>query len=533
MWYSFVLQNVHFALYIFGALVCFAMCWLYVDAWKQSHTIRDFVRIIGLSLISISYIFSALFVETVIASGTIFGLFQVPFIATVVRSVGALCVVLSLWAEPLVDRPGAKVFVFGTFLKGYTGVGVVASSIVAGITPVLFSFIALLYLRRSTVGLERHVRPVAWAFATLAISEFISLRALFEITTNISLYEWVAPFGVLWILQHGIYFIGIIMLSRWVKGYVFKQFDTQLLMIFMLTILFIFLVTTVSFTGLLLVNMQNDALQQMTTDVKVLQFSLDSQKSQLLSEAQLSAKHDGLIQAMESKDRAKGSIVATDMLLAKKTTSLVVVSDGGTVFARGEDAERIGESLSSESLVKRVLLGESLTSVSSLSGVLAPILMLRAGVPIRNAHGSIIGAVILGTAIDTAFVDGLKAATNLDVSVYGGDTISATSFVREYTSERAIGRKELSQDVKKRVLSDAQVYAGPVVIQNDAYIGAYAPLIDVDKNAIGMVFVGRPESAVLDAAGRSIQYTFVITVFLLLCSIVPAFRIARYLVMQL
>lgn len=531
MWYQFVLQNVHFAAYVFGALVCFSMCWLYVDAWKQSHKLHDSARIIGLSLISISYLLSALFVESTISSGTIFGFFHISSIAITVRAVGALCVVLSVWAEPLVDRPDTmRVSALGIV---FAGVGVMTPIVFSGLSPILFSCIALLYLRRSTVGLERHVRPVAWAFAVLSLSELVSLRGLFEGTTNISLYEWVAPFGALWIVQHIFYCIGIFMLIRWIVGYLFKQFETQLLMIFTLTILFIFLVTTISFTGLLLVNMQNDALHQMTTDVKVLEFSLESQKSQLLSEAQLSAKNDILIESLIEKDASKGSKIVTDILLAKKTTSLIVVSDGGVVFARGEDAERTGDSLSEDSLVKRALLGESVTSVSSLSGVIAPTLWLRAGVPVRNTSGSIIGAVIIGNAIDTAFVDGLKQATDLDVSVYGGDTVSATSFTIGNASERAIGRKELSQAVKKRVLVDRELFAGPVTIQNEEYIGAYAPLTDIDTNAVGMVFVGRPETAVLEAAGRSIQYTFVITVFLLLCSILPAFRIARYLVDQL
>ena len=529
------MQIIHFAVYVLGSLVFFSVCWLYLDAWKQSHKRHDFMRIVGLGLLACSYALNAIHVESNVFSGMLFGFLSLPLLSMGVRVGGALLFVASLAVEPLVDRPdtapaftGASIIVPAAF-----GASVFASILLTAASPVLLGCAALLYLRRSTIGLERHVRPVAWAFAVLACAELLALRGLFEITTNSLLYAWVLPFGPLWVLEHVVYLIGVLMLGKWVIHYLFKQFETQLFMIFTLMNLLLFIVTTLSFTGLLLMNMERDARDQITTDVKVLQFTLRSQQAQLLSDAQVGAKNDMLIDALSRGDASKGRQIATDMIMAKNISSLIVVTDAGVVFSRAEDSERIGDSLSEDSLVKHALLGESVSSIVSQQGVLAPTIVLRAATPVRNSSGEIIGAIIFGNAIDTAFVDGLKKATGFEVSVYGGDAVSATSFTHGTTTDRAIGKKETDARVHTQVLEKGQIYAGSVSVQNELYIGAFAPLTDIDTNVVGMLFVGRPETAILEAAGRSIQYTFFIAVILLLLSILPAYRVARYLSDQL
>jgi len=59
------------------------------------------------------------------------------------------------------------------------------------------------------------------------------------------------------------------------------------------------------------------------------------------------------------------------------------------------------------------------------------------------------------------------------------------------------------------------------------------PLKDVDNNPVGMLFVGKPQVGVLQAAGRSIEMTFLVAVILLVLSIIPAYFISKYLTNQI
>jgi methyl-accepting chemotaxis protein len=127
----------------------------------------------------------------------------------------------------------------------------------------------------------------------------------------------------------------------------------------------------------------------------------------------------------------------------------------------------------------------------------------------------------------------MKKTTGLDASVYGGAVVSATTFVSPDGITRIIGMEEDHSSVKKTVLQNGELFAGTLPMRGIQYTSAFLPLKDVDQNAVGMLFVGRPQSAILQAAGSSIQYTFLITAILLVLSVFPAYYISKYIAYQL
>ncbi len=374
---------------------------------------------------------------------------------------------------------------------------------------------------------------MAFGFFLIALSELVSTAALFRDTAWVSLYRLVSPFGMFWMVEHALLCVGIIIISRWVFAYLFKQFHTQLFMIITTMILVIFLVTTVSFSGLLVKNVQDESLRQLETDVLVLRYSLESKKSQLVSDAQMISQNQAIIQGVTQQNRMELAKLASEYLLTKKQSTLLVVNESGQLIARGEDRDRIGESLSGDTLVKRALLGESVASVVTTEGVVAPMVSIRAAVPIRGENNAVIGAVIVGEAVDSAYVDGLKKATGLDASIYADMTVSATTFLAPDGASRMVGMKENSSRVKDRVLKDTMQYTGSVPVLGTPYFASFLPLADADNVPVGMLFVGRPQVHVLAAAGRSIELTFLVTSLLLVLSIVPAFMISTFISSQL
>src|SRR3990172_7994230 len=115
--------------------------------------------------------------------------------------------------------------------------------------PILGGIVAWLYLRRATVGLERHLKVVTVSFFVLSLSELLSLSSLFVKSTNVGVYQLVAPFGWLWITEHLVMLFGVGMLGKWVWNYLTQRLQPQLFMIFTSMILGIFLLTTTVFTA--------------------------------------------------------------------------------------------------------------------------------------------------------------------------------------------------------------------------------------------------------------------------------------------
>jgi hypothetical protein len=269
-------------------------------------------------------------------------------------------------------------------------------------------------------------------------------------------------------------------------------------------------------------------MDQLRINVKVLGYVFDSKRSEILSGAQSYAQNPDLIAAVEKGDKKQLGEYVRRFISSKNESSLVVTNESGMVLARGEDSERIGDSLSGDSLVRRALLGNSVTSVITSAGVLAPVMSIKAAAPVVSGT-KIIGAVISGTVLDMAFVDGIKKSTGLDAMIYSGNRISAGTINSIDGKTRLIGISEENQTVRDMVLNKGVSYAGLVLLNNLEYLSAYEPVKDIDANPVGMLFVGKPEFSILMAAGRSIELTFITTAVLLVISIFPAYLISRFI----
>lgn len=531
MWLQFFLENLHFALNLFEALVFFAVFWLYFDAWSERKTFREVFKICGFLLLSASFVVHATFIESSVLSSQLIGGDFYNLLFSICRILGYLFVIIGLILEPLQLRPAvqkaarAAVFILPPVILEKAGY-------LPAAFPVLAVIVSFLYLRRATLGLENHLKKVTLSFFILSLSELLSLGYLLQSSNNVEIFNFVVPFGWLWIIQHLTEFIAVLILQRWVFGYLFKRLQTQLFMIFTSLVLGIFLLTTVTFTGLLLKNLQDETLKKLETDVKVLNFAIESRKAENLSDAQVVAQNPQIITALEDKAQGQLNDVTRDFLLTKRESSLIIVDGDGKVVARGEDRERVGDSLSNDQMIKAALVDRAPSSVSLKDGALAKTVSVKSAVAVK-AEGKTVGAVMTGIDIDNAFVDGIREATGLETSIYGGNLLSATTLLGQDGRSRPIGIKEEDSGVKTRVLSDGSNYTGAVNILNTPYFAAYMPLKDVDNNPVGMLFVGRKQIGILQTAARSIELTFQATVILLVLSIFPSYMIAKYLTGQI
>lgn len=530
LWTQFYLAFSHFVIHTLAALVLFAVFWLYFDAWLVKKKAILVPKLLGLALLAISYLIEGTVLDISTTTSTLFGATFGAGFVVLTRITAYVALILGLYTEPIQKRPHRRVSSAAAIL--IPGIGLPIIDAAPLLFPVMAGIVTLLYWRTATVGLENHLRTVAASFALITLSHLIGLAKLFRTTTNPSLFKVVAPFASLWVLERLVLLAGVILLGRWVWGYLIKRFQSQLFMILMTGTLSAFLVTTIIFTSVILRYIQDAALESMATNVKVLELALASKQETALSDAQSLSADTGLGEYVLAKNREELSNLAQDLLLAKNQSSLVFTDMHGQVLARGEDQDRIGMALSSDPLVASALAGTTEAAVVKNEGAFAPEMAVAAAAPIIQ-DGQTVGAVRISTALDNAFVDGVKSATGLEAALYGDNILAATTLGSSSKVGRVIGVAIDDTEITSTVLEAGQAYQGLVELLSVPYAASFLPLTDVDSQPIGMLFVGQPQYRLLDAAAESIELTFLVAAGLMLAAIVPSYYIARYLEYQI
>ncbi|HSX29236.1 MAG TPA: cache domain-containing protein [Candidatus Saccharimonadales bacterium] len=527
-----------------AALVFFAVFWLYFDAWTNKKQAKDLAKWSGFLLVALSFVVHATMIEDSALATHVLGTAS-AVIELTLKIAGYGAIIYGLVIDPLLPIPVSQSIEDELLEEKYKAVPLKKTSkakavVLAGpfkmiqiLPPFGALAIAILYWRRATTGLERHLKPVGIAFGLLFASEFAGLAPLLRSSTNPNVAHLVASFGPLWITEHVFLLAGTIVLGRWVWRYLTERFLSQLFILFTASTLAIFLLTTLSFTYLLMRNIQSETLGNLDTASKVLNYALDAKKAETLANTQVIAQTPEIAEAVTAKDHNALVTLTSDFLITKKQSSLIITSKTGQVLLRAEDPDRWGDSLSSDTLVRRALIGESASSTTTKEDIIAPLLYIKSVVPLRNASKEIVGTVTVGLIADNAFVDGVKHATGLDSALYAANVRSATSFVLPDGVTRAVGVKETNKAVAETVLHQGKTYKGELSVLNRPFLGVYAPIKDADNLVIGMTFLGKPQSTMLRAAGRSIELTFVVAAVLLVVSIIPAYLMAKYLSKQL
>ncbi|OGG02805.1 hypothetical protein A2W14_07330 [Candidatus Gottesmanbacteria bacterium RBG_16_37_8] len=532
MWLQYFLEIAHFAIYLLTALVFFGVAWLYFDAARLKSRPKEILKFIGFFLLSIVYLLHASYIETILVPQPILG--ESGLVVLKSLNIFALfLIILGLFIDPLQDIPnrpsGKKITrLFIPLLLSAPFVLIISFA-----APLLMVIIAFLYLRRATIGLENHLKTVSLSFYIFTISEFLNLKSLFTSSKNIDIYNLVSPFGPIWILQHLTLLIASVILLKWVFFYLFKRLETQLFFIYICSIISIFLLTAVTFTTLLVKNVENQAKVTLETNVKVLDYALKSKLNQTLSDAQIVSQNPETVTGLTDVTRLILKSLTKNILIAKKLDTLIISDQNGQILIRGEDSERFGDAISSDNLFKRTLLDGIVKGAVLKEGILAPSVLLKGASVIKDETAKVLGVVIAGISIDNAFVDGIKSTTGLEASVYAGNIISATTLVQPGSQNRLIGLSENNKVVKDQVLKNNRPSSALVKLAGSEYLASYLPVTDSDGNPVGMIAVEKPQISVLQTAGKSLEATFLLTVLLIVLSILPARIISQHIIRQI
>jgi hypothetical protein len=550
MWLQFFAQNYHFAVNLFAGLAALGVAWLYLDAWSNKHSKKELLKWLGFGILGSAYLIQATVIEQTVLGSSPFGEFT-ESVSAAAKIIGYITIIIGLVLDPLQEVPKNDGIVFDAGkdanpapakpaeptivrptnqqLPAVVGLGKLGVLV----APLGSLAIAALYLRRATTGLERHLRPVFWAFVLIGLSDVASVASAYRDTTNPVFASWFAAFGWVWWLEHVTLGLGIFFLGRWVWGYLTERFFSQLFMIFTSMVMMIFLIVGVGFTSLLVNNIQRDTLTKLSTAVNVLGYAVDTKKSETTAVAEQLAASTEIANALLAKDREKLITLTQSIIPTKQLSTLIITNASGQVILRAEDTVRWGDSLSNDPLIKRALFGVGQSTVSVKQEPGAPVLQVLSAAVVFDSSRTSIGTVMTGLDLNEAFVDRIKDSTGLQSSVYGNDRLAATTLVAPDGKTNTLGVKMGEGPIKETVLTNARAYQGSVSLQSRQMLAAYTPVKDVDNQVVGALMVAEPRSSVLQIAGRSIQTTFVLAASLLVLSFVPTFFVSRSISRQL
>lgn len=163
-------------------------------------------------------------------------------------------------------------------------------------------------------------------------------------------------------------------------------------------------------------------------------------------------------------------------------------------------------------------------------------MVLKAAVPLLDDLGVLVGVIYGGVLLNHNhdIVDRIKEVVYQDVTYAGKDIGTATIFqddlrictnVRLADGRRAVGTR-VSAEVYDRVIGQARVMTGQAFVVNDWYLTAYAPILNIAGQPIGIIYVGLLHAKYTDMKKSAVWFFATVSGLGILLAFAVAFRIA-------
>jgi len=165
----------------------------------------------------------------------------------------------------------------------------------------------------------------------------------------------------------------------------------------------------------------------------------------------------------------------------------LVTDREGVVIARAHAPAVYGDNIAGTRSIQQALQGRKTTGIEQATDIT---LSVRAGTPLKNAQGQIIGVISTGYVFDdTRFVDQIKQAIGSEVTIFVGNTRHQTT-ITNASGQRITGTQLGIPVIEDQVLRQKRIFYGNSQIQGQPYKAAYIPLVDAANNSVGMLFCG-------------------------------------------
>jgi len=517
---NFFFLNFKFVIDILFFLVLFASFWLHFDSWlidkkKASYLERGF----GYLLLAINVFLKIIPIENGLLHNFAF----------YIDSLGFYLIAISLLEEPVLKKP---VFAMVAMIPANL---ILFTKYISFVPFILAISIGLIYKQKVEEGMEKQLKPLIYAFFLLAIVKFYEGLIVSELFSNNIVFDLLfSQYKIFWIITHLISLIVIFIFSWWIWGYIRFRPEIQMFFLTAASVFIIFISVTVAFTFLLFKNLEGDTFSHLKTDVNIFHFSLERLETEALAYSLSIASDREVIDAFNKKDSETIYQKIINKKINESVSYVKVVNNKGEVLLRTDDKNKSGENIFNTPMIKSALNGNRLSTLINRQTGVFPQIEIQAATPIYDkSEDDPIGAVLVGFSIDDAFVDGIKKATQLDISIFAGNQRAATTFFAPDGKTRYTGTYEMLPEVNKAVLNKGNNYFGAISVINKPYYAVYSPLKTYGGKVIGMVFVGKSQNSLISTAKKSFDFTYGISLIMMVISLIPSYFSTRFIVNNL
>ncbi|NDV21357.1 methyl-accepting chemotaxis protein [Desulfovibrio sp. JC022] len=236
-----------------------------------------------------------------------------------------------------------------------------------------------------------------------------------------------------------------------------------------------------------------ESIRNISTMKKVVDRHIDSLSKGFREKAELMARDIDLINSIKLGSSEELQKHLRALMLETESEFLTLTDANGIVLGRAH-ANSFGDNVQRQGTVEKALRGTVTSGI--IKGKEIPF-SLRATAPIME-NGKIIGTISLGTSLsDKDFVDDVKNFSDLEVTVFNGDTREMTTIIKN--GRRAVGTKMTNRQVTATVIDQSQTFLARNNILGIDYQTAYWPIKGVDGRNIGMWFIGMPIETMVTA----------------------------------
>ncbi|WP_415718554.1 methyl-accepting chemotaxis protein [Maridesulfovibrio sp.] len=252
-----------------------------------------------------------------------------------------------------------------------------------------------------------------------------------------------------------------------------------------------------------------EAIRNISTMKKVVNNHLENMSKGFREKVELLAHDVDLINSIKQGDPQELKKKLRKLMAETDSEFLTLTDADGMVLGRGH-ADSLGDNIKAHGTVRNALSGKISSGIIKGKEVT---FSLRATAPIKS-NGRIIGTISLGTSLsNAAFVDEVKRFSNLEVTVFNGDTREMTTIVKN--GHRAVGTKITNHEVTATVIGRGETFLATNNILGIDYQTAYWPIKSMDGSNIGMWFIGMPIEAMVTSQ-RNIEISSLMVISIIL-----------------
>ena len=213
---------------------------------------------------------------------------------------------------------------------------------------------------------------------------------------------------------------------------------------------------------------------------------LEEAKKEMKDKAIMLAANPDVVRAVEARDTAQVLTVMNRILKDAPIDSVMIVDGAGRVIARVHEPAKHGDNVANQKGVSEALKGNATAAIEPGATVK---LSAKAGAPVRNAQGQVIGVISPGVTLSrNETVDNAKKLFKVDTTLFLGDVRESTTVM--VNGQRQVGTK-LDSKIADVVLNQGKRFDGEATILGMSYLTSYEPIVGPEGKPIGVLFAGK------------------------------------------